>query len=144
MSDPSVSPSLSAHDWLAIWVGAKRMMLPLQRVHAVFSAQNAPQDASIAPLEVEIHGGTPVFLSSLDELLTELAPAEPSQEASPESTSVQSLPWVVALRGSEEDVGAQALRGVRVEGIQGPLQAISQNGSVMWEGQAWPVVHALR
>ena len=137
MSEPSVSPSHSDQDWLAIWVGAHRMMLPLRDVHAVFGAQNKPADEAIAPLDVEVHGGVPVFLADLHGLLApDAMPPEPPTDMAAHAQR----PWVVALRPSDEERGPSALTGLRVEGVRGPIRAPSQDGAVQWDGLAWPVV----
>ena len=138
MSAPSVSPSLSDQDWLAIWVGEHRLVLPLQEVHAVFSAQNNPKDDAIAPLDVEVHGGIPVFLIDVDPLPTSDASAS-TPAPTRDVTSTRRLPWVVALRPHNPDRGPCALTGWRVEGVRGPIRAPSQDGAVHWDGLAWPV-----
>lgn len=129
MSDQSISPSSSVQDWLAVWVDTTRVMLPAQEVHAVFSAQHPPRDDAIAPLDVEIHGGVPVFMVDLKDGLS--APSV--------SDASLALPWVVAWRTGDDEQGTHALKGCRVAGIRGPVRASAHNGMVEFDGLAWPV-----
>ena len=139
MSGLSVSPSLSDQDWLAIWIGGHRRVLPLQEVHAVFSAQNTPPDDAIAPLDVEVHGGIPVFMADWQGRGASNHATDASLAPSSDKTPPAGLPWVVALRPADQSRGPNALQGWRVEGVRGPIRAPSQDGAVQWEGLVWPV-----
>lgn len=138
LSTPTLD-ELPLPEWLGVWIGDVRVALPTAAIHAVFSTQNKNRDDSaIAPLDIEVHAGLPVFLMPLSEWL-------PQQFVSPPSAPLPVTPplpdraWVVAFQpvGSESQSQMPCV-GCRVEGIRGPFRGEEISGHIHMDGMTWP------
>lgn len=137
---PTPSPDELHHpEWLGAWIGDMRVAFPTAVIHAVFSTHKKPHaDTAIAPLDVEVHAGVPVFLMPLAEWLPhQFESTQPLPVA--RVTGEQEGPWVVAFQplGTESQPHAPCV-GCRVEGIRGPFRGDSVDGHIHFEGVPWP------
>jgi len=126
-------------EWLGAWIGDMRVAFPTTAIHAVFSTQNNHcADSTIAPLDVEVHAGVPVFLVPLTDWLAhqfESSQPLPAQTPPP----MQEQQWVVAFQplGTESQLNAPCV-GCRVDGIRGPFRGMPESGRLTVEGLHWP------
>lgn len=138
-------PSTPSHDelplpeWLGAWVGDMRVAFPTAAIHAVFSTQNKNRvEPAIAPLDIEVHAGLPVFLMPLRKWLPQQFESDLTTllPASPESPNQA---WVVAFQpqGSESQPHMPCV-GCRVEGIRGPFRGEAVSGQLHIDGVTWP------
>jgi hypothetical protein len=133
------SPDATQHpEWLGVWIGDTRAAFPTSAIHAVFSTQIKHQDeAMIAPLDVQVHAGVPIFLMPL----TTWLPHHFQSEQALSSSQDQDLegPWVVAFAPGMADTQASTSVGCRVQGIRGPFRASADAGHVEIDGVQWPI-----
>ena len=137
MATPSPD-ELHHPEWLGVWIGDTRAALPTRAIHAVFSTQKKMDpDPAIAPLDVQVHAGVPVFLMPLAEWL---AHQFESEQAMPVPGSLASTgQWVVAFQPAGADVHTTVpCVGCRVQGIRGPFRASADAGQVYVDGVPWP------
>ena len=133
------SPDALHHpEWLGVWIGDTRAAFPTAAIHAVFSTQNkSGHDAAIAPLDVQVHAGVPVFLMPLAEWLP--LQFESEQALASSHTSVPEGQWIVAFQphGADPQTAVPCV-GCRVQGIRGPFRADAEAGHVDMDGVRWP------
>lgn len=139
MPSPSPHAALQQPEWLGAWIGDLRIALPTATIHAVFSTQRQhPSDATIAPLDIEVHAGVPVFLMPLAELLPRQFESAAPLPANLQ-TSSPDHPWVVAFQPLVTESTTQATCvGCRVEGIRGPFRGDAAQGHILVDGVQWP------
>ena len=133
------SPDALHHpEWLGVWIGDTRAAFPTAAINAVFSTQNkSGHDPAIAPLDVQVHAGVPVFLMPLAEWLP--LQFESAQALAPSLTSMPEGQWIVAFQpqGADPQTAVPCV-GCRVQGIRGPFRANAEAGHVAMDGVRWP------
>ena len=128
MPSHPVSPSESATPlWLGATLGQERLAIRLTDIGAVFkSTSTSAAHAARAPLDLEMHAGMPVFMTSFETLF------EPSNG---HTTAIPSAlgEWVVVRRHLD---GTHV--GCRVQSVHGPFHALADDkGCVTFEGKRW-------
>jgi hypothetical protein len=134
------SPDALQHpEWLGVWIGDTRAAFPTTAIHAVFSTHIKPRaDAMIAPLDIEVHAGVPVFLMPLADWLPHHFQSE--QALSADQTPALEGAWIVAFQPGIADTQASMPSvGCRVQGIRGPFRACAEAGHVAMDGVRWPI-----
>jgi hypothetical protein len=113
--------------WLGLRIDGQKMALSMSKVSAVFRS-HMPNDAgSSQTIDVEVHGGGPVFMIPIGLLFNE---ATDTIELEPKPDA-----WVVVL---SRDLGENL--GVRVDQVHGPFQAQPADGLVMDRHESWQVL----
>ena len=138
LSTPSLD-ELPQPEWLGAWIGDVRVAFPTAAIHAVFSTQNKNRgDSVIAPLDIEVHAGLPVFLMPLHEWLHQQF-VSPQSAPLPVTPPLPNSAWVVAFQpaGSESQSQMPCV-GCRVEGIRGPFRGEAISGQIHMDGMTWP------
>lgn len=138
MATPSIE-ALNHPEWLGAWLGEQRVAFPTAAIHAVFSTQNnIPADEAIAPLDILVHAGVPVFLMPLTDWLPHHFESTTTLELA-KSLPGHPGPWIVAFQPQAHDpVNATPCVGCRVHGIRGPFRANAHDGQVQFDGVEWP------
>jgi hypothetical protein len=115
--------------WLGATLGQERIAIALNELGAVFkSGTTATLQATLAPLDLELHAGSPVFMTTLRALF-EPTPGTPGVAASEHGE------WVITRQHPHG-----SLLGCRVQTVHGPFYAHPEsNDTVMFEGKAWTV-----
>ena len=134
------SPDALQHpEWLGVWIGDTRVAFPTTSIHAVFSPQAQGDHASfIAPLDVQVHAGVPVFLMPLADWLPLQFQSEQPLDSCPDRHPQGS--WVVAFQPGMTELPAHMPSvGCRVQGIRGPFRAGAEDGHVEMDGVRWPI-----
>lgn len=128
-SHPDTKSASVAPLWLGAMLGQERLAIQLIHVGAVFkSASSTAAKAALAPLDLETHGGMPVFMTSFLALFEPLT----GRHAAPPSLAGE---WVVTRRHPNN-----ALVGCRVQSVHGPFYAFPEgNEAVSFEGKRWTV-----
>ena len=134
------SPDALQHpEWLGVWIGDTRAAFPVAAIHAVFSTQIKNRDASaIAPLDIQVHAGVPVFLMPLAHWLP--LHFESEEASTPAPVHDHDGPWIVAFQPAVADTqSGHPSVGCRVQGIRGPFRANADAGHVVMDGVRWPI-----
>jgi hypothetical protein len=134
------SPDALQHpEWLGVWIGDTRAAFPTTAIHAVFSTQISHRDDTmIAPLDIQVHAGVPVFLMPLIDWLPRHFESE--QALPPGEPQDIDGTWVVAFQPGGADTQASTPSvGCRVQGIRGPFRASPEAGHVEMDGVRWPI-----
>ncbi len=119
----------AARLWLGATMGQLRLAIELRELGAVFkSGTTSNLLGKLAPLDIELHAGTPVFMTTLQALF------EPTPGVPVEASSAQGE-WVVTRQHPNG-----SLLGCRVQSVHGPFYAhTTSSDSVMFEGRSWTV-----
>lgn len=125
---PGAQTAPAAPLWLGATLADERLAIPLADIICVFkSSSTSASQAALAPLEVEIHSGSPVFITSLFHLF------EPAHGMAVSPQGQRSDDWVIAR---QHPLGS--LLGCRVHTVHGPFYAFAQaDGHVLFEGKGW-------
>ena len=115
--------------WLGATLGQERIAIALNELGAVFkSGTTATLQATLAPLDLELHAGSPVFMTTLRALF------EPAPGTSVEAASEKGE-WVITRQHPQG-----SLLGCRVQTVHGPFYAHPEsNDTVKFEGKSWAV-----
>lgn len=118
-------------EWLGVLIGDECLAIPITELGAIFSSHKKNNiNSKLEPLDVEVHAGTPVFLTPIIHLLR----ANSSVASSSLLPDAQQGDWVLTVKTASSGV-----LGCRVDGIRGPFAALPENDSVQFEGRSWPV-----
>ena len=124
-------PASDRPEWLGVLIGDESLAISISQLGVVFSSHKKNSiNSKLDPLDVEVHAGTPVFLTPITHLF----------RANSTATRLASLPavqqgdWVVTVKTPSSGV-----LGCRVDGIRGPFAASPENDRVQFEGRSWSV-----
>ena len=124
-------PASDRPEWLGVLIGDECLAVPITQLGAVFSSQKKIDIKSkLDPLDVEVHAGTPVFLTPISHLLRANSTVAPTSSL----PDAQRGDWILTVKTASAGV-----LGCRVDGIRGPFAALPENDSVQFEGRSWSV-----
>ena len=118
-------------EWLGVLIGGECLAVPITQLGAVFSSHKKNSiNSKLDPLDVEVHAGTPVFLTPITHLLRANSTVAPLSSL----PDAQQGDWVLTVKTASSGV-----LGCRVDGIRGPFAASPENDTVQFEGRSWSV-----
>jgi len=124
---PREASTPSVPQWLGLRSDGRTWALSVSDVSAVFRARTGTEVDPLPAIDVELHGGGPVFMAPMSMLFKDLSDwGDPG----PQSES-----WVVVLSPS---IGSNL--GFRVEQVHGPFQGEPLHGQVMDSHESWQIL----
>lgn len=125
---PGAQTAPAAPLWLGAILGEQRLAIQLTEITSVFkSGSSRASQAALAPLDLEIHAGSPVFMTALQHIF------EPIHGWGQLAQFEHQGDWVITRRHPQG-----SLLGCRVHTVHGPFYAFAQaDGHAMFEGKPW-------
>lgn len=135
-------PSEDLHTWMGLRWAGQDWAVRASHLSMVFRSRalspNPSQAGSPMPVDVEVHGGVPVFVQPLPQVLQPVAGGHPHTADAPLG-GLSPLPagsgWVVAIKSAR----GSAL-GCRVDSLSGPFQARAEGGVLVHDQREWRVM----